>query len=321
MTQMLGHQEPWREWRDAMAGPRMHHAWLLAGKSGLGKMHFALAAARELVATAGVHQPVGDHPDIHILTHLPKDEKEDRKKAEGKPFELKRNISVAQIRAMQQRLNTRPTLGNRRAIIIDPADDMEKGASNALLKSLEEPPQGTFFLLVAHRPARLLPTIRSRCRTLRFPIVGDDQMAMLLSREVPEADQAAMDAAIAAASGSPGAALDFIVHDLGPINTVMQRIARDGDPDFALRGQLASAIGMRPDRARVQAVLDLARAVIGGMASECGNDRIPVLADAHAQLVTLTGQATTYNFDAGLLVMQIGSLLASAAPPRERANA
>lgn len=321
MNQMIGHEEPWREWRDAMAGPRMHHAWLLAGKSGLGKMHFAHAAARELVATAGVHQPVGDHPDIHILTHLPKDEKEERKKADGKPFELKRNISIAQIRAMQQRLNTRPTLGDRRAIIIDPADDMEKGASNALLKSLEEPPQGTFFLLVAHRPARLLPTIRSRCRTLRFPIVGDEQMAMLLSREVPEADGAALDAAIAAANGSPGAALDFIVRDLGPLNAIMQRIARSGDPDFTLRGQLAEAIGTRPDRARVQAALDLARAVIGGMAGECSGDQIPAMAEAHAQLVTLTGQASTFNFDPGLLVMEIGSLLASAAPPRERAHA
>lgn len=321
MSLLFGHEEPWREWRDAMAGPRMHHAWLLAGKSGLGKMQFALAAARELVATPGVHQPAGDHPDIHILTHLPKDEKEERKQADGKPFELKRNISIAQIRAMQQRLITRPTLGERRAIIIDPADDMEKGASNALLKSLEEPPRGTFFLLVAHRPARLLPTIRSRCRTMRFPIVGDDQMTMLLSHEVPEAGRDAVDAAVAAANGSPGAALNFITSDLGPLHAIMQRIASDGDPDFMLRGKLADAIGTRPDRARVQAALDLARAVIGTMAQDCATDRIPALADAHGQLVTLTGQAPTFNFDAGLLVMEIGSLLASAAPTRDRANA
>lgn len=318
---LIGHDEPWREWRDAMAGSRMHHAWLLTGKSGLGKMTFALAAARELVSEPGIHQPAGDHPDIHILTNLPKDEKEERKKADGKRFELKRNIAISQIRAMQLRFNTRPTLGERRAIIIDPADDMEKGASNALLKSLEEPPRGTYFLLVAHRPARLLPTIRSRCRTLRFPIVDDAQMALLLSREVPEADRDALNAAVAAANGSPGAALNFIARDLGPLNTIMQRIARDGDPDFMLRGQLADAIGTRPDRARVRATLDLARAVIGGMAQECASDQIPAMAEAHAQLVTLTGQAPTFNFDAGLLVLEIGTLLASAAPPRDRANA
>jgi hypothetical protein len=59
-------------------------------------------------------------------------------------------------------------LGSRRAIIIDPADDLETSAVNALLKSLEEPPAGTYFLLVTHRLGRLLPTIRSRCRILRF---------------------------------------------------------------------------------------------------------------------------------------------------------
>ena len=168
------HTRPWREWRDAIAGQRMHHGWILAGKAGLGKREFALSAARELVAEAGVPQPNGDHPDIIVLTHLPKDDKEEKKKQDGKPYQIKRNIAVAQIRAMQQRLTTRPTLGSRRVIIIDPADDLETSASNALLKSLEEPPKGTFFILVAHRPSRLLPTIRSRCRILRFEALKDD---------------------------------------------------------------------------------------------------------------------------------------------------
>lgn len=318
---LLGHEQAWREWRAGMNGQRMHHAWLLAGKRGLGKMEFALAAARELVAEPDSRQPAADHPDIHILTHMAKDDKEERKKADGKPFELKRNIAIGQIRAMQQRLHTRPTLGDRRAVIIDPADDMEKGASNALLKSLEEPPQGTYFLLIAHRPARLLPTIRSRCRVLRFPLVDHDAMAQWLAREVPEADQKTLDAAISAASGSPGAALEFLSRDLGPLNEIMQRIAREGDPDFMLRGQLAEAMGTRPDRARVQATLELARAVIGNMAEGCSNHQIPAIADAHAELVTLTGQASTYNFDPGLLIMEIGTLLASAAAPRDRAHA
>lgn len=318
---MTGHEEPWHQWREALSGPRMHHAWLLAGKRGLGKMQFAVAAARELVAEPGIPQPDGPHPDIHILTHLPKDEKEERKREDGKPFELKRNISVAQIRTMQQRLTMRPTLGSRRAIIIDPSDDMEKGASNALLKNLEEPPAGTYFLLVAHRPARLLPTIRSRCRILRFATMSDEQMALLLSREAPEADAAARSAAIAAANGSPGAAFEFLAQDLGPLNTLMQQIIREGDADFMLRGKLAQAIGARPDRERVQATLDLARSVVAGIAGECPKAHFPAVVAAHADLVKLTGQAPTYNFDAGLLVMEIGSLLASAAIPRDRAHA
>ncbi len=317
---MAGHEDVWREWRDAMAGPRMHHAWLLAGKAGLGKMEFALAAARELVSEPGSHQAFDQHPDILVLTHLPKDEKEERKREDGKPFELKRNIAISQIRLMQKRLTTRPTIGSRRAIIIDPADDMEKGASNALLKSLEEPPQGTYFLLVAHRPARLLPTIRSRCRVLRFPTLSDQDMGRFLMREAPEEDEASRQAAINAAGGSPGAALEFIARDLGQLDQLMRMITDKGDPDFSLRGRLADTIGTRPDRARVQATLDLARSVLSSMAAECPIDQIPALADAHAELVSLSAQAPTYNFDATLLVMEIGSLLASAAMPRDRAH-
>jgi len=320
MNGLMGHDEPWREWRAAMAGPRMHHAWLLAGKQGLGKMSFAMAAARELVAEPGTQQPLGDHPDIHILTHLPKDDKEERKRDDGKPFETKRNILVAQIRAMQRRLITRPTLGSRRAIIIDPSDSLEKGASNALLKSLEEPPEGTFFLLIAHRPARLLPTIRSRCRALRFASLSDPEMMRLLTQAAPDAGEQTIAAAISAANGSPGAAIEFMDRDLGPLNTLMQQIAQGGDPDFALRGKLAEVIGARPDRARIQAALDLARAVLGNRAEDCPAPLIPAMTSAHAELVTLSGQAPTYNFDAGLLVMQIGTLLASAAAPRDRAN-
>ena len=134
-----GHEDLWRQWRAALGGERMHHAWLLAGQRGIGKAGFAMQAARELVGGPAT----GSHADILVLTHLPKDDKEEAKRDEGKPFETKRNITIGQIRAMQQRLTTRPTLGERRAVIVDPADDLEASASNALLKSLEEPPQGT----------------------------------------------------------------------------------------------------------------------------------------------------------------------------------
>src|SRR5690606_7756063 len=168
-----GHDDAWRAWRAAIDSPRMHHGWILAGKRGIGKAAFALAAARELVAEPGVAPSKGDHPDVIVLEPLPATADDEKKRDEGKPYQRKRNISVDRVRAMQQRLTTRPTLGARRAIVIDPADDLEKSAANALLKSLEEPPAGSYFLLVVHRPGRLLPTIRSRCRLLQFAPLGD----------------------------------------------------------------------------------------------------------------------------------------------------
>lgn len=314
---LSGHDEAWRQWHAAVAGPRLHHAWMLAGPRGLGKAAFAMHAARELVTEPGAARITGDHPDVIVLEPLPATADDEKKRDEGKPYQTKRNITVDQIRAMQQRLTTRPTLGSRRAIVIDPADDLEKGAANALLKSLEEPPAGSFFLLVAHRPGRLLPTIRSRCRIVRFPRLDDAEIDAILRREAPRADDDVRQAAIAAAGGSPGVALDFVELDLAELHRLMREIADQGDPDFARRGRLAEAIGARPDRRRQLAAIDLARAVVAGRMRATEVAVLPALSEAHAQLVRLAAQAPTYNFDPGLLVMEIGTLLASVAMPRE----
>ncbi|WP_336986461.1 AAA family ATPase [Altererythrobacter aquiaggeris] len=316
---LVGHEDAWQQWRDAQSGPRMHHAWLLAGKQGLGKAHFAVDAARELVAEPGSPPISAPHPDIITLTNLPKDDKEAKKRDEGTPFEAKRNISVAQIREMQKRLNTRPTLGDRRVIIIDPADDLEKSASNALLKSLEEPPAGTYFVLVAHRPARLLPTIRSRCRVLRFASLTDVQLGQIVSAKAPDVDASTRDAAIALAGGSPGAALEFVEHNLGALDRLLREISRSGDSSFTLRGQLSDTLGARPGRDRILTTLNVARGVLAAELTGADKSRLPGIIEAHSQLVKLGAQAPTYNFDAGLLIMEIGSLLAKAANPSEAA--
>src|SRR5690606_7013744 len=84
-SMLIGHDEPWSEWRAAMAGPRMHHGWILSGNRGIGKASFATDAARALVALDGSAQPAGDHPDIIRLSALPASADDERKKEEGKP--------------------------------------------------------------------------------------------------------------------------------------------------------------------------------------------------------------------------------------------
>ncbi len=313
---LIGHDEAWAAWRAALAGERMHHAWLLTGKAGLGKGAFALAAARDLV---GGGPEATQHPDILVLTYGPKDEKEESKRANGKPFELARGIRIKQIREMQHRLTTRPTIGDKRAVVIDPADAMERPSSNALLKSLEEPPAGTFFLLVSHDPAGLLPTIRSRCRTLRFPILNDEELGRFLAQQTDApADERA--AAIAAASGSPGTALAFVAMGLATAARTMRHIRDSGDAQFSARGQLTALIGARPERERLRAVLDLARAIVAEdierLPARLATRRIA----AHKGLVRLTGEYLTYNYDIGLLALEIGNLLASCSEATARAD-
>lgn len=314
---MIGHDAAWLAWRGALGGERMHHAWLLTGRAGLGKMTFALAAARELVAVGPAPE---QNPDILVLTHGPKDKAEEAKRDQGKPWERTRSIRIDQIRGVQRRLTTRPTLGDRRVVVIDPADDLERPAANALLKSLEEPPTGTYFLLVSHNPARLLPTIRSRCRILRFADLSDDDLASLLAVHAPAASPDERAAAVVAAAGSPGAALAFVEMGLAEAARTMRRIRDTGDPDFSGRGQLTGLIGTRPDRERLRALLDLARATVVEGSERLPMDRAARRIGAHAGLVRLTGEHLTYNYDSGLFALAMGNLLAGCAAASERGN-
>ena len=313
---LIGHADAGESWRAALTGERMHHAWLLTGKAGLGKTAFALGAAHDLVG--GGPDPT-QHPDILILTYGPKNKEEEKKRDDGKPWERARGIKVDQIREVQRRLTTRPTLGDKRAVIVDPADDMEPQASNALLKSLEEPPAGTHFLLVSHSPARLLPTIRSRCRTLRFPALSDEALGRFLAEQTDAApDERA--AAIAAAAGSPGAALGFVAMGLAATARTMRHVRDGGDADFTARGELTSLIGARPERERLRAVLDLARATVAEDIERLPARLAARRITAHEGLVRLTGEHLTYNYDTGLLALEIGNLLAGCAEASARAD-
>ncbi|MEM1196137.1 MAG: DNA polymerase III subunit delta' [Pseudomonadota bacterium] len=316
MTDWLNHAGPWREWRGALASARLHHGWIFAGKSGLGKLEFAQAAARELVDEPCIPQPE-DHPDILNITYGPKDDKEERKRQNGKPFELSKVIRVREIRDMQQRLTTRPTLGQRRAIIIHPADSLNVEAANALLKSLEEPPQGTSFILITHHLSRLLPTIRSRCRVLRFPPLSEAQLGSMLAADGYSPDPVALQAA----NGSYGAAVRFMEEDLAPIARAMDHLLTSGDPGFGARAELSRLIGPRAPRGRVQAVIDLAREITAGRAkrAESAPARAAMI-EAHSKLITLAGQIPTHNFDPGLLTLEIGTLLVGAHAASEPAH-
>jgi DNA polymerase-3 subunit delta' len=144
-------------------------------------------------------------------------------------------------------------------VIIDPADDLETGAVNALLKSLEEPPAGTFFLLVAHRIGRLLPTIRSRCRILRFAPLEAGQVDLVLSRAAPRPMPPRAPPRLPPRKARP--AWRWICGaGSGPVHALMQRLVAKATP--ALRGALSAEIGARPTRERIAATFELARAVL-----------------------------------------------------------
>jgi DNA polymerase-3 subunit delta' len=318
---LIGNQPARDALAAALASGALHHAWLFAGPEGVGKSSFAHAAAARMLAEAlephklspGWDVPEnsqtahllasGAHPDFRTLARLPKDA--------DKPDEaLARSITIAQVRTLQPLFATKPALSPRRVILIDAIDDLERGGANALLKNLEEPPQGTIFLLVSHAPGRLLPTIRSRCRLLRFEALEDGHVAQILRGELPDATPDEIDALVRAGEGSPGRALGFAGLDLAALEAEMDKLATVGDPSNALRGRLAKLLGAKAAQPRYEAFLDRAPSFIAQRAKALAGERLRVALDVYAAALDLAGAARGLSLDAGATVFEMSGLLA-----------
>jgi DNA polymerase III subunit delta' len=316
MTRLFGHDAPWRQFSSALDGEKLHHGWILAGPRGVGKAAFALRAASALVDPEGQYGGMivrGSHPDILQIKRLPKEApKEDE---EPDPdAELKRSISIDQIRRLQAALTTRPGLATKRAVIIDAADDLERSGANALLKSLEEPPQGTYFLLVSHASDRLLPTIRSRCQMLRFEPLNDPDMAAALREAAPDASTDDIAVLVKAGKGAPGQALDFMGLDLGKLEDAMTSIIRTGDRSNELRSALADQLALKAAQARYEAFLRRAPALIAENARMMDASAVLKATDAWSAASALASRAIALSLDKQSVAFQMGSLLASLQP-------
>lgn len=322
MTELFGNAEAQAAFVAALRGGALHHAWLLVGPEGVGKARFAQTAALRMLAeasAAGVSAPglvvpeghptralvdAGSHPDLRVMQRLPKDpDKPDQ--------DLARSITIAQVRSLQPLFATTPSMGARRVVIIDAADDLERNGANALLKNLEEPPAGTIFLLVSHAPGRLLPTIRSRCRLLRFAALDDDDMAKALRQALPEADADEIAALVRTGEGAPGRALRYAGLDIDGLDRAIAGIAEDGDPVNARRAALARALAGKGNAARYEAFLDRVPAMIAREARTRSGARLKTALDAQAAARDLAGAALGLSLDAQATVFEMAAIVAA----------
>jgi DNA polymerase-3 subunit delta' len=319
---MIGHLEAETAFLEGWQGGRLHHAWLLAGPQGMGKGAFAARVARFLVThgrggdgqdvslddpgddTAARLVEAGHHPEILHLTRQLKDKSKD----------LARNITIDQVRAMIRRLHLSLSLGDWRVIIVDAIDDLETDAANALLKTLEEPPAKTLFLLVSHSPGRLLPTIRSRCRTMRFQPVDHDVMTAWLHDLRPMLDMAEVRAIVAAAGGVPGKALALIDSDVAAMEKRLLAITATGDPENRLREALAREVGGTSNRAKLELVIDIVPGLLARLARDRSVAEIaPILAQWDRVQRTVR-DAIRGSYDGTMVGFEIGNCLAELAP-------
>ncbi|WP_019643800.1 DNA polymerase III subunit delta' [Novispirillum itersonii] len=218
---LLGHADAEHQVLDAWNRGRMHHAWLITGPRGIGKATFAYRVARFVLAqgteaggSGGLFGPPqtldippqdpvfrqiaqGAHGDFRVIERQ-WDEKKKRFRGE---------IVIDSVRDVGEFLAM--TAGGWKVVLIDAADEMNRNAANAILKVLEEPSKRSLLLLLAHNPARLLPTIRSRCRHLPLRPPSEADALSLLGRGRPDLPREDAEALLRLSEGSIGRALEL----------------------------------------------------------------------------------------------------------------
>jgi DNA polymerase III subunit delta' len=293
----------------AVARGTLPPALLLAGPAGVGKRRTAMAVAMAVNCTNPVTTPElerdacgecpacrridrGVHPDVIVLE--PGDSG---------------TIKIDEVRDVVSRAGYRPFEARRRVVIIDEADALVAQAQNALLKTLEEPPSASVFILVSSMPDALLSTVRSRCPRLRFGALSAAEVAEVLIRdhEYAEADARA---AAADADGSIGRALSAESADLTEARDAAQRLleraanvsdpARRLDVVKDLTGKKSSGGGERDQLAAcLRALASLLRDL--GLLASRADERSLANTDLRGQLARLSA---TYDADRSVRAYQ-----------------
>jgi DNA polymerase-3 subunit delta' len=270
---VFGHDAAEADFLQAVNSNKLHHAWLITGPKGIGKASLAWRFARFLLTTPVVEtggmfdeplpsvdtldvsaeHPVarrllaGSEPRIFLL----------RRPWDDKSKKLKSEITVDEARKLKSFFALSAADGGRRVVIVDSADELNPNAANAVLKILEEPPENTVMMLISHQPSRLLPTIRSRCRTLRCHPLGPEDLTRALEPldlELPS-DPGPLDAL---AAGSVGASVQLLIQDgMQTYGRLVQLMSGLPKVDRSMAIAFADWAAVRSETQRLELVLSL----------------------------------------------------------------
>ncbi|MBW8909798.1 MAG: DNA polymerase III subunit delta' [Mesorhizobium sp.] len=308
---LIGHAEVAAMLTSAYRSGKLPHALILAGPHGIGKATFAFHLAHHLLKhtdfrtapeALAIPDPAsslfrqiatGAHPSVLHLT----------RPANDKTKSFKTVLTVDEIRKVNRFLSMTSHDGSYRVVIVDPADDMNINAANALLKNLEEPPARTLFILIVHAPGSLLPTIRSRCQMVRLaPLAEDELMAVLQGIEPPPPDDPAARAALAGrAGGSARNAILLTQYGGLEIAGALDTLVAANRPDIAGAHRLAEAVAGRDQSIQFDIfnsrALDLLSSAASDAASAGDLARAKTLSEAWHEALNTISEAETYNLD------------------------
>lgn len=193
---ILGQDRAVQTLQQALASGRTHHGWVFYGPEGVGKFTTALAFARVLLcphaaaddhgqvvacgqctSCRSVDDPETAHPDLHVVTKELAAYSSDDRVRRGKQITIP--VDVIRTRLVDP-AHRKSQLHHNKAFIVDEAELLALEGQNTLLKTLEEPPAGTYLVLVTANEERLLPTIRSRCQRVGFETLSDEHVQRYL---------------------------------------------------------------------------------------------------------------------------------------------
>ncbi|TPJ30548.1 DNA polymerase III subunit delta' [Mesorhizobium sp. B2-8-3] len=309
--QLIGHSTAAGMLAGAYRAGKLPHALIFAGPQGIGKATLAFHMAHHLLRypdfktapdALAVPDPAsslfrqiatGAHPSVLHLT----------RPANDKTKSFKTVLTVDEIRKVSRFLSMTSHDGSYRVVIVDPADDMNINAANALLKNLEEPPARTLFILVVHAPGSLLPTIRSRCQMVRLaPLAADELMAVLENVEPQPPDDPAARAALAErAGGSARNAILLTQYGGLEIAGALDALVAARKPDIAGVHRLAEAVAGRDQAIQFdifnRRALDLLSTAASEAALAGDLARAKSLSEAWHEALNTISEAETYNLD------------------------
>ena len=358
---LIGQEAAQAAFLEAFNSGKMHHAWMLTGPRGVGKATFAWAIARFLLATPaqdgsdmfGDVQPpqtldispdhpvarriaAGAEPGVHLVRLGGRGSTDSDRAKNFADKKYSSVIRVDEIRELNNFIHMSAADGGRRVVIVDDADLMNPNASNALLKMLEEPPARTYFMLISHQPSGLLPTIRSRCRTLALRTLDADQVADAMDQAQVQA--ANTDALAALSGGSVGGAMRLSLLGGAPLYAelvgILNTLPRMDRPRVLKLAEMAAARGGEAKRDLLFVLIDLMLSRLARTGAlgqppqpQAANGEADVLlrlspspaqariwADTAEQIGARARHGIAVNLDPAALVLDTFSKMAKAAP-------
>jgi len=313
--QLTGHQKAEQKLLEAYKSGRFHHAWMLCGPQGIGKATLAYRLARFVLShpdhnspevvkaqslAIGPESPVSHrlearaHSDLFVL----------QRQLNIKTKKLRPETSAEEARKLGHFYARTAGEGGWRICIIDAADDLNPTSANAILKILEEPPQKCLFIIIAHAPGRLLPTIRSRCLRLDLSPLSNDEVLQVVGHGLldPELNPEEVSALIKLSDGSPGKVMQLVTSQ-GARQFIRFQQMVAAPQGFSLTAQIAIAEEFQNKGSEIEFNIfaDLLSAWLGHNAIIAGqhkmNERANALAVCHSEFYNSIRTTNALNLD------------------------